>query len=99
MVKSTSLGSSSTIKIRPSESIVLVSAVDSVPGNREKECCAFINFALGPNFASVTVDNPLDSGESDACAFEGLGLMQSLKNAKQLVGILHIKAGAVVFHE
>jgi hypothetical protein len=32
----------------------------------------------------VFVDNALDGGQSDACALEVLGAMESLKNSKKL---------------
>ena len=47
----------------------------------------------------MAVDDALNGGQSYSGAFKLLGQMQTLKDAEQLVDILHVKAGAVVLHE
>src|ERR1700676_454753 len=44
-------------------------------------------------------NDPLHRGQSDARAFEVLGPMQTLKDAKQLVFVLHAEADAIVANE
>jgi len=44
----------------------------------------------------VPGNDAFDDRESDAGTFEFAGAMQALEYAEQLVGILHIEAGAVI---
>ena len=45
------------------------------------------------------MDNPLDDGQARAGPFEVLGAMQALKNAKQLVDILHVKSASIILNK
>jgi hypothetical protein len=47
----------------------------------------------------MAVDNSLDSGETNASAFECVLGMKTLENTKQFVLVLHVKANAVVFNK
>jgi len=47
----------------------------------------------------VTLNDALDNGQADAGAFEFIAAVQALKDTEQLVGILHVEAGAVVAHK
>src|SRR5215469_4635465 len=47
----------------------------------------------------MAVDDPLNGSQSYSSAFKLFGKMQALKDAKQLVHISHIEAGAIVPHE
>jgi hypothetical protein len=44
----------------------------------------------------MAADDTLDIGQSNAGAFELVGVVQPLKNAKQLIGVLHIEAHAII---
>jgi len=65
----------------------------------EKERGPAVQLGLGPNSTAMALDDPLHDGESDAGSLILFGRMQSLKHAKQFVGIPHVKADTVVFHE
>jgi len=43
--------------------------------------------------------NALHRGQANTGPFKCIGLMQTLKHAKQFIYIFHIKADAVVLHE
>ena len=58
-----------------------------------------IDRSLGPDLATMTVDDSLNGGQSYSGAFELFRQMQTLKDAEQLVYVLHVEAGAVVPHE
>src|SRR5258708_5068067 len=47
----------------------------------------------------MAVDDTLNGGQSYSGALKLFGQMQALKDAEQLVHVLHVKAGAVVPHE
>ena len=47
----------------------------------------------------MAMDDALNGGQPYTGAFKLFRQMQALKNAEQLVAILHVKPGAVVFHE
>src|ERR1700674_6000007 len=47
----------------------------------------------------MAVDDALNGGQSYSGAFKLLRQMQTLKDAEQLVDVLHLKASAVVPHE
>src|SRR5260221_2579899 len=47
----------------------------------------------------MAVDDALNSGQSYSSAFKLFRPMQTLKDAEQLVYVLHVKASAVVPHE
>src|SRR4029077_2984931 len=92
-VSLTSLGLSSTNRI----------TARSLPMNRnlrcEVKCRALVDRRFGPDAAAVALNDALDDGEADASAFKIFRSVQPLKNFEQLVGVLHVKAGAVVAHE
>jgi hypothetical protein len=49
--------------------------------------------------AAVAMDDALNGGKSNSGAFKLFGKMQTLKDAKQLVCVPHVEAGAVVSDE
>ena len=52
--------------------------------------------SLAPDRPAMPVDNTLNGGQSYSGAFKLFGQMQTLKDAEQLVCVLHVKASAVV---
>ena len=47
----------------------------------------------------MPADDPADIGQADTGTLEFIGAVQALKDAEELVGILHIKTHAVIAHE
>src|SRR5580698_10056295 len=68
-------------------------------GKREIESRASINRRFAANLPAVAVDDTLSGGQSYSGAFKLFRQMQALKDAEQLVDVLHVKARAVVLHE
>src|SRR5205085_1776020 len=66
---------------------------------REIKRRSAVHAAFGPDLASVALDDLARRRQSNSCAFEFLRGMQTLEHAEELVGISHIKAGAVVGHK
>src|SRR6266404_678520 len=95
MVSSISEGSSSTSRI----STLLVVVMGFHIRNGEEEGCALVRLRLGPDSASVLVDDPLNRHESNSGAFKIPRLVQALKNTEELAGILHFEPDAVVPNE
>src|SRR5690606_27189536 len=54
---------------------------------------------IGPHSASMPMWNTLDDGQPDTGTLELFLGMKPLKNAKQLLVVLHIESGAVVAHK
>jgi hypothetical protein len=79
--------------MRPS--VFIISSRINV-GNREIKGRALVNGTLGPHAASMTMNNPLNGSQPYSRAFKRFRLVQPLKNAKQLVHVLHIETGSVV---
>src|SRR5712691_5070686 len=65
---------------------------------REVERCALARLGIGPDPAAVPVDDPLHRRQPDPGALILVARVQALESAKQLVGVRHVKAGAVVAH-
>src|SRR4051794_21310150 len=97
-VSSTSLGSSSTSRMRPSAAMVAPPPVRSSLrlGQRNIERRAVIHRAFGADRSAVTLNDTLNRREANSGALELLGEMQALKHAEQLVLVLHIEAGAII---
>src|SRR5580692_8437244 len=51
----------------------------------------FADLALRPDSSAMFANYPGDDGQPDASAFKFLGPMQTLKYAKQPVGIFHVQ--------
>src|SRR6202011_2898028 len=66
---------------------------------REVEGRALIYRSLTPDLPAMAVDDALNGGQSYSGTFKLFRQMQTLKDAEQLVYVLHVKAGAVVAHE
>lgn len=49
--------------------------------------------------SAMTMDDAPHICQADAGALEFMGVMQTLKDAKQLVHVAHIKANAIVTHK
>src|SRR6202162_1126400 len=60
---------------------------------------AFIHFGFRPDPATMFANDALHGSQSNACAFEIFGPVQTLKDAEQLVFILHVEADPVVSYE
>jgi hypothetical protein len=58
-----------------------------------------IDCSLRPDFASMTMNDALDSSEAYPSTFKRVRMMQALKDPEQLVYIFHIKACTVVSYE
>src|SRR5262244_2283395 len=65
-------------------------------GGRKIESSSLAQRPFGPDIPSVTMDNALNGGESNARAFKFVGLVQPLENTEQLIYVFHIKSHAVV---
>src|SRR5690606_30486277 len=96
-VSSRSWGLSSTRRIGLSMllSVVACCAVVQV-GQGKVEGCALVEPSLGPDATAVAFDDPPHAGQTDAGAFEFLHAVQTLEHPKQLRGVLHVEADAVV---
>ena len=55
--------------------------------------------SLGPDFPSVPVDDALNDSQSYSRPFKLFAQVQTLKDAEQLVHVLHVKARAIVPEE
>ena len=58
-----------------------------------------IGLGFGPHATAVALDDPLHDRQAHAGPLILLGKMESLKHAKQLVDIAHVKTDAIVFDE
>src|SRR5688572_27142981 len=83
---------SSTRRIRFTSAIIALLQL----WQREIEGGAAIHSAFGPRPSSVTLDDPANVRQADACPLELIGGVQALKHPKQLVHVLHVEADAVV---
>src|SRR5438876_7502566 len=110
MVISKSSGSSSTSRISIASCSLAVTILASLVSIRrlpsvvlrckaEEKCSTLIDLRFGPDAPAVLMNDSLNSGQSHACSFEVLLAVQALKDAKQLVGIFHVEAHAVVPYE
>src|SRR6266566_6351566 len=92
MVNVTSSGLSSTSRIFP--------AFTRASSQREVKRRALVDGALGPDPAAMSVDDAAHGGEPHPRAFEFGRGVEALEHAEQFVGILHVKACAIVLdHE
>ena len=55
--------------------------------------------AFCPDLAAVATDDALDDRQADAVARKLLHSVQALESPKELVGVIHVKAGPVVTNE
>src|ERR1035437_4854830 len=78
-VNSTSLALSSTRRISPQSFGIFASW-----GQGEAERGPFVDDAVGPYSAAVSLHDPPDNRQSDARAFEGLARVEPLEDAEQL---------------
>ena len=58
----------------------------------------FIHFRLGPHTPAMAVDDALDDGQPHTGAFELTEAVQALKDPKEFMGVLHIKADPIIAH-
>src|SRR5882762_3527385 len=65
---------------------------------REVERGALARLGIGPDPAAMPVHDALDRRQPDPCALILVARVQALERAKELVGVRHVKAGAVVAH-
>src|SRR6187401_3392341 len=65
----------------------------------EEESRPFAGLRFGPHSAAVPVDDPLHDRESHPRPRKLGRAVQPLEHAEELLVVLHVEAGAVVFHE
>lgn len=58
-----------------------------------------VDDALGPNLATVAMNDSLHTGQPDATARELGGRVQALEGAEQFVDERHVEPGSIVAHE
>src|SRR5260221_4771901 len=68
-------------------------------GNCEEKGGALVELRLSPDAAAVLVNNALADGQPHASAFKVLRPVHALENAKELAGVVHIEARAIVANE
>ena len=62
------------------------------------KCCAVVDLSFSPHMSTVSLNDALDNGKPNAGFFKLVDGMVSLKDSKQLAGILHIKSDTIVFN-
>src|SRR5882757_8651387 len=67
--------------------------------NGEIKSGAFVDFCFEPYAAVMSFYDPFDEGKAYARAFEVFRLVQSLKDAEDFVGELHIEPNPVIPNE
>src|ERR1051325_2438040 len=65
----------------------------------KKERRATILFGLDPDASAMAGDDAMGAGQAHAGALEFLLTMQPVEDSEQSIGILHVKAGAIVVDE
>src|SRR5512139_1496078 len=58
-----------------------------------------VHFSISPGPAAVAIDDAANICKTNACTFEVILLMQSLKNPEEFIRICHVKSHAVVADE
>src|SRR5579884_1729594 len=64
--------------------------------NFEIKSRPFFHLYFGPDFSAVSMDDPLNSGQTDSGPLEFAGAMEALKCAEQFIGVGHIESCAVI---
>src|SRR5687767_15743331 len=77
----------------------MVSCMGGASLEREVKRGASVDGRVGPDAPAVAVDDALYDGQAHAGALIVLGAVQPLEDAEEFIGVLHVKTGAVVFHE
>src|SRR5579863_10107032 len=105
MVNSASSGLSSTNRISTSCDMhllylngrfwLLASLILGRTENEEKRC-SLVDRRLGPNSATVPLNDALHDRQANSSALEIAGLVQALKNSEKLFRVLHLEADPVV---
>src|SRR5438046_434319 len=67
------------------------SGMSSSLSEGEEKRRALFRLGLGPDAATVPVDDALHDGQADARALKFVGPMQPLKHSEKLSGILHVE--------
>ena len=57
---------------------------------------SFIDYSVGPNSAAMTLDYPVDDGQTHASPWELISTMHSLENTKKIIRISPIQASTIV---
>ena len=68
-------------------------------GQNEIEGRAFARLRLGPDPATVFVDDALHGGQAQAVPGKLVCAMQAMEHAEEFVPVAHVEADAVVLHE
>jgi hypothetical protein len=55
--------------------------------------------ALGPDPASVPVNNALHRGQSDPGSWELAHIVKTLEGTEKLVGVSHVESDAIILHK
>src|SRR2546421_5170451 len=91
---STSFGLSSTSRIS-----TVWSGMGRLSCQGKEKRGAAVGLRLGPDTPAVAVDDALRDRQADAGAVIVLGAVQPLEHPKELVGVAHVEADAVVAHK
>src|SRR5919206_1152010 len=91
---STSFGLSSTSRIS-----TVWSGMGRLSFQRKEKRGAAVGLRLGPDAPAMVVDDALHDREAHSRAGIVLGPVQPLEHPKELVGVAHVEAGAVVAHK
>jgi hypothetical protein len=59
---------------------------------------ALLDLRLGPHSATLPEQESLHGRQAEAVALEQIGGVETLEGAEELLGIVHVEAGAVVAH-
>src|SRR5262249_15925310 len=93
---STSLGSSSTSKIR-AISAMFISLLRL--GQQKIKGCALAHFRFSPDVASMALNDALNRRQTNPRAFEFIGSVEALKYAEQFAHVFTGKTDPVIFNE
>src|SRR6267378_3713079 len=96
------IGSRSAMKRHPPSGLglrhVAARFFHAIRFEREVERGALARLGIGPDPAAVPVDDPLHRRQPDPGALILVARVQALERAKELVGVRHVEAGAIVAH-
>src|SRR5712691_4345641 len=102
MAPLSTIGSRSAMKWHPPSGLglrhVAARFFHAIGVEREVERGALARLGIGPDAAAVPVDDALDRRQPDPGALILVARVQALESAKELVGVRHVEAGAVVAH-
>src|SRR4051812_38046256 len=68
-------------------------------GKRKIKCSPFVQLCLGPDAATMPIDDALNCRETDSTSLEFICGVQSLESSEELLSVTHIKPNSVVAHK